>query len=335
MALTNTQYASVMRQYDDIRSLNNRILDSRYEEIKGLSPKLEEIDNKVIEISIEAAKRKIHSSLSTDSNNSNQLDEYLDNKLKELEEEKKQLLISLGKPSNYLDEIYNCSKCHDTGFIGQEKCSCFKKLAIDLVYRDSNLKNIIKDENFNTFSYKWYDNTRINPRFNTTARQNMEKVYNIVTKFVKNFDKEFTNLLITGNTGVGKTFLTNCIAKELLDSSHSVIYLTAIEFFESFESKDFNKNKDNVVDTQYFLDADLLIIDDLGTENSNSYTNSRLFYIINERSIRKKPMIISANLEINEIGDRYSERVFSRLLSSYKLLGLFGEDIRILKRNNH
>lgn len=331
MALTNTQYASVMRTFDDIRSLNNRILDNRYEEIKALSPKLEEIDNKVIEISLEAAKAKINKS----SNDSSDIDNILDSKLKKLEQDKRDLLISLGKPANYLDEIYNCPKCHDTGFIGQQKCSCFKKIAIDLVYRDSNLKNIIKDENFDTFTYKWYDDTVIDPRFKTTARKNMEKVYGIVRKFVSNFDKEFTNLLITGNTGVGKTFLTNCIAKELLDSSHSVIYLTAIEFFESFESRDFNKDRDNVVDTQYFLDADLLIIDDLGTENSNSYTNSRLFYIINERSIRKKPMIISANLEINEIGDRYSERVFSRLLSSYKLLGLFGQDIRILKRNNH
>jgi DNA replication protein DnaC len=331
MALTNTQYASVMRTFDDLRSLNNRILDNRYEEIKALSPKLEEIDNKVIEISLEAAKAKINKS----SNDSSDIDNILDSKLKKLEQDKRDLLISLGKPANYLDEIYNCPKCHDTGFIGQQKCSCFKKIAIDLVYRDSNLKNIIKDENFDTFTYKWYDDTVIDPRFKTTARKNMEKVYGIVRKFVSNFDKEFTNLLITGNTGVGKTFLTNCIAKELLDSSYSVIYLTAIEFFESFESRDFNKDRDNVVDTQYFLDADLLIIDDLGTENSNSYTNSRLFYIINERSIRKKPMIISANLEINEIGDRYSERVFSRLLSSYKLLGLFGQDIRILKRNNH
>lgn len=328
MALTNTQYASVMRTYDDLRSLNNRILDSRYEEIRNLSPKLEEIDNEVIELSVKAAKSKILSQSFSSAND-------LDKKLKELENQKRELLISLGKPADYLDEIYNCPKCHDTGFIGQKKCSCFKKFAIDLVYKDSNLKNIVKDENFNTFSFEWYDDTTIDPRFHKTARQNMKKVYESVTKFVSNFDKNFSNLLITGNTGVGKTFLTNCIAKELLDTSHSVIYLTAVEFFESFESEDFNKNKNNVVDTQYFLDADLLIIDDLGTENSNSYTNSRLFYIINERCIRKKPMIISANLDINQISERYSERVLSRLLSSYQILGLFGQDIRILKRNSH
>ena len=121
----------------------------------------------------------------------------------------------------------------------------------------------------------------------------MHKVLDVCQSFVQTFDNSFSNLLLTGETGVGKTFLANCIAKELLDTYHSVIYLTATEFFKCFENSDFRRNLDNSIDVNYFLECDLLIIDDLGTESSNSYTNSKLFYVINERLLRNKSVIIS------------------------------------------
>ena len=269
----------------------------------------------------------------SDPDNAGSVSDY-QGKLETLTNRRNECLSHLGKPADYLDDIYTCPRCHDTGYIGQSKCSCFNKKAIDLVYRESNLKNIIANENFDTFSYDWYERDNPDPSTGLTPYNNMQKVVSICHSFINNFDKETSNLLLFGNTGIGKTFLTNCIAKELLDSSHSVIYLTAIELFQKFEQKDFNKPDSSTTsfDSGYILDCDLLIIDDLGTEASNSYTNSRLFYCINERILRGKSVVISTNLSLQDIRDSYSERIFSRITSSYIILKLFGNDIRLLKR---
>lgn len=305
MPLTNTQYASVMRVYDDIRSHNQALQTERYNEVVNKCPEYSLIENEIITLSMKEASRRIVS----DSSDTD-LDEY-NLKLKKLIARKAELLASIGKPKDYLDDIYTCPVCHDTGYVNGSRCSCFKKKAIDLIYEDSNLKNITSSENFSTFSFEWYDKKQ---------------------SFVQTFDNSFSNLLLTGETGVGKTFLANCIAKELLDTYHSVIYLTATEFFKCFENSDFRRNLDNSIDVNYFLECDLLIIDDLGTESSNSYTNSKLFYVINERLLRNKSVIISSNFTISQIEDFYSERIFSRIISSYTILRLFGTDIRYLKR---
>lgn len=329
MPLTNTQHAAIMRIYDEIQTSNRHIQEERYREVLHLCPEYADIENQVISISMEAAVNRIQ----RHSSNPN-TDDYAQ-QLKQLQDKKLKLLTSIGKPADYLDEIYQCQLCHDSGYINQHKCSCFTKKAIDLVYRDSNLKNITADENFNTFSYDWYDDSeaQTDPKTGLTPYKNMHKVITVCHDFIKNFDLEFSNLLFYGTTGVGKTFLTNCIAKSLLDSSHSVIYLTAIELFQRFEQHDFHKKAaDDYLDSHYILDCDLLIIDDLGTELGNTYTNSKLFYIINERILRRKSVIISTNLTLSEIRDNYSERIMSRLSSSYKIFKLYGKDIRVLKR---
>ncbi len=324
MPLTNTQYNSIMRVYDNIRTDNQHILDKRIEEAYSLCPELRDIENEIITVSMSAATARIGKSDSET--------DYL-SELETLNHRRVQCLASIGKPADYLDEIYTCNICKDTGYTDHHRCDCFKRKAIDLVYSDSNLKNITDNENFNTFSYEWYDDTTVDTATNRTPYNNMQQVVSICKGFVENFDKEFSNLLLFGDTGVGKTFLTNCIAKELLDSSHSVIYLTAIELFKKFEQHDFNRGyQSEELDNDYILDCDLLIIDDLGTEVGNTYTNSKLFYVINERILRKKSVIISTNLSLSDIRDAYSERIFSRITSSYKILKLFGNDIRIMKR---
>lgn len=326
MPLTNTQYASVMRVYDDIRSHNQALQTERYNEVVNKCPEYSLIENEIITLSMKEASRRIVS----DSSDTD-LDEY-NLKLKKLIARKAELLASIGKPKDYLDDIYTCPVCHDTGYVNGSRCSCFKKKAIDLIYEDSNLKNITSSENFSTFSFEWYDKKQVDPITGLTPYNNMHKVLDVCQSFVQTFDNSFSNLLLTGETGVGKTFLANCIAKELLDTYHSVIYLTATEFFKCFENSDFRRNLDNSIDVNYFLECDLLIIDDLGTESSNSYTNSKLFYVINERLLRNKSVIISSNFTISQIEDFYSERIFSRIISSYTILRLFGTDIRYLKR---
>lgn len=326
MPLSNTQHESIMRIYDEIRTANRHIQQERYDEVISLCPQIADIDSSIIDISMANARARI----SSDSSDSTA--DELDSALQTLRLKRASALASIGKPADYLDDIYTCPYCKDSGYVNGNRCICFNKKAIDLIYKDSNLKNITNNENFDTFSLKWYNNTDVDSATGLTPYNNMQKVLNVCHEFVDNFDNTFSNLLFIGQTGVGKTFLSNCIAKALMDSCHSIIYLTAGEFFDAFKSGDYKDYGESRFDTSFFLECDLLIIDDLGTENGSSYNFSNLFYIINERMLRRKSVIISSNLEIPDIESRYSQRIFSRLVSAYSILRLFGDDIRCMKR---
>ena len=154
-------------------------------------------------------------------------------------------------------------------------------------------------------------------------------------RFIADFGTTSQNLLFYGNTGVGKTFFTNCIAKELLEKSYSVIYFTAFQLFDILSKGVFEKDADAIAAHQNIFDCDLLIIDDLGTELSNAFTVSQLFLCVNERILREKSTIISTNLNLVELRDLYSERTFSRISNNYNIIKLFGDDIRIQKRKLH
>ena len=150
-------------------------------------------------------------------------------------------------------------------------------------------------------------------------------------RFIDDFENKPKNLFLYGNTGVGKTFLSNCVAKDLLDSGHSVIYFTAFQLFDILSKGVFEKDSDAIAAHQNIFDCDLLIIDDLGTELSNSFTTSQLFLCVNERILRHRSTIISTNLNLAQVADIYSERTLSRISDSYTIIKLFGDDIRIKK----
>ena len=238
-----------------------------------------------------------------------------------------------GLTSDYLKPVYHCPDCKDTGYVNGRRCHCFEQAAINLVYTQSNLKEILERENFSTFSFDYYSADDINP---ATGHSSLETARDAVAKchdFIDHFDSTFSNLYLYGDTGIGKTFLSNCIAKELLDRGHSVIYFTAFQLFDILSKGVFKRDEEALLSHRNIFDCDLLIIDDLGTELSNSFTTSQLFLCINERILRQKSTIISTNLGMNQLADIYSERVLSRISSNYTLLKLFGADIRILKRH--
>lgn len=324
MALTNAQYDEIMRDYEARQTANRHVQELHIQEVYGKAPQLKELDDRIASTSLASAKKLLSGddSALTD----------LKKQLRLLQEEKHTIISSLGYPENYLDMPYTCPDCQDTGYIGNQRCHCFKQAAIDLVYTQSNLKTILEKENFSTFSLSYYSDTQINPATNLSALETAKDALRASRTFIESFEKEFSNLFFYGDTGVGKTFLSNCIAKELLDRGHSVIYFTAFELFHIFEKTVFERDAEAAEPYQNIFDCDLLIIDDLGTEMSNSFTTSQLFLCLNERILRKKSTIISTNLSLNQLAETYSERTFSRISSNYTMIKLFGDDIRIKKK---
>ena len=331
MALSNSQYNSIMRDYERRRMENRHEQEKRVEEIYQKIPAIKEIDNAVGAKALERARQL----LAGDTAARNQLKK----EIAELGEQRAALLTAYGYPENYLQPEYTCPDCQDTGYINNQRCHCLKQASIDLVYTQSNLRNILQTENFSYFSFAYYPDSKdmIDPATQYTP---LEAAHNAVAQcqnFIRSFEKpdDFQNLLIFGNTGIGKTFLSNCVAKELLDQGHSVIYFSAHQLFELLTDQQFGRTSDSsAADYRNIFDCDLLIIDDLGTEAINSMTTSQFFVCLNERILNQKSTLISTNLELTELATYYSERIFSRIFNNFTVLHLFGNDIRIQKKLN-
>ena len=324
MALSNAQYDEIMRGYQSRQLRNRRLTQERLDEVYEKVPQLKTIQDNIASISVAAARNKLKDDMQG-------YDEAM-SKIASLKEEKESLLKANGYTTDYFEPVYTCKTCKDTGYVKGEKCHCFKQATIDVVYSQSNIKDILERENFSTFSYKYYSDEIINP---ITKLSSLETAKNAVAeckRFIEDFDNKPKNLLFYGDTGVGKTFLSNCVAKELLEKGYSVIYFTAFQLFDILSKGVFDRDADAIAAHQNIYDCDLLIIDDLGTELANAFTSSQLFLCVNERILRRKSTIISTNLNMSDMAEIYSERVPSRITSNYTVIKLFGDDIRILKR---
>jgi len=325
LALTNSQYDTIIREYNRKQLHNRHLQDARIKEVYETLPQVKELDASISNLSVEQARKML-------SGDPNALD-TLKVKIAALSKKRLALMTQAGFPADYMEPSYDCPDCQDTGYIGNAKCHCFKQAVIDMLYTQSNLKEILQSENFSHFTYEFYDNRMKDPATGRTALETAKSAAMECLDFVKTFDTKHRNLFFYGDTGVGKTFLSNCIAKELIDTAHSVIYLTAFQLFDIFAKNTFsgnNSSEENMY--QYIFDCDLLIIDDLGTELTNSFTSSQLFLCVQERIARKKSVIISTNLPLEIFVHTYSERTFSRITSNYTMLKLVGEDIRIKKK---
>lgn len=324
MALNNSQYDTIIRTYEQKQLHTRKTLDKRYTTVCQQVPEYLEVQQRISELSVKQARKLLEG-------DDNALQE-LKLQIKDLSEKAKQLLQDHGFSKDYLEPVYNCKDCKDTGYIGNQKCHCFQKAVIDLLYTQSNLKEILERENFNHFSFDYYSANHTDPKTGTSSLANIQKAYAVAQDFVNDFGKEPKNLFLYGDTGVGKTFLSNCISKELIDKSFSVIYFSAFELFDTLAKSKFDRDDDAEEMNEHIFDCDLLIIDDLGTELANSFTVSQLFLCLNERLLRKKSTIISTNLTLESLVEIYSERTFSRITSNYTMLKLTGDDIRIKKK---
>ncbi|MFR5602555.1 MAG: ATP-binding protein, partial [Lachnospiraceae bacterium] len=305
MALTNSQYDSIMRMYNQKQYRNKHRQDVRVEEIDRVIPKISQINAEITSLAVESAKRLLNGDESSK--------ERLRYNLEDLREAKKALLRSKGYPEDYLEMHYDCPDCQDTGYHDGKKCHCFRKAQMELLYDQSNIREAMTEENFQTFSYEYYDDSRVDERLGRTVREYMHQVVRQCKDYIERFDQEKGSLLFTGATGLGKTFLSHCIAKELIDRCYSVVYMSATDLFDLLSANRFSYDPaEEVKDlSSYILDCDLLMIDDLGTELINTFTTSQLYFCINERQNRKQGTIISTNLPVNRLRDEFTDRVAS------------------------
>ena len=333
--MNNTILINILKEYEKKRLLAEKDLEKRKNELYTKNKRLEEIDNELSKLGIATAKSMIMS------NNSTILDD-LNKKVNILKSEKLNILKCLNLPEDYLLPNYTCKQCNDTGYITQEyhstMCNCLKQEIFNIEYNKSNISNL-ETQNFNNFSSTIYSDKIDIEKYNSeiSPRENIELIKNICMNFINNFDDpNEKNLLFTGTTGVGKTFLSSCIAKEIIEKGKTVLYQTAPIMLDTIIDYKFNKN--NVSDTTYknILEVDLLIIDDLGTESMNNIKFAELFNIINTRLLNKNnkalKTIISTNLGLPMLNKTYGERITSRLIGNYNICRFFGDDLRFGKR---
>lgn len=322
-------YKEVLRDYERLRSQKSAELREKQTQLYKKFPRLADIEREMNITGVRLARLILEQPVDYI-----QKAERLRKHTAELKTEKLEILKSNRIPENFLEISYNCTKCHDTGFIDGKECTCFKQKLVDKAYDQSNLKDIIKNENFDFFDIRYYS-TEKDPERNISPRENIQDILAVCIKFTQDFDKKFQNLLLYGKTGLGKTFLCNCMAKELLDSGKTVMYVTASQLFKLIEEDRFNRIGDEDIPSHYMddiLSVDLFIIDDLGTEFSTILSSAELFNIINTRLINRKPVVISTNLSMEDIINQYSDRIVSRIVGSYTSLEFFGDDIRMIKK---
>lgn len=344
MALTNQQYESIMREYELSQNRNRRLLEERENEIYRNIPEYQKLVESTGSVAKACAKKLL--------DGDEQALAVLRKQLAALSQEKKHLLRQHGYPENYLDPIYDCPYCQDTGYSTdtdtainnfestadtvftpdavaanslRRKCRCLRQKEISLLYEQSNIQKIIEKENFSTLSFEYYEGE---------DRKRFQEAVRISLDFVQNFEQDYHNLFFYGTVGTGKSFLSGCIARELLQTGHSVIYFSSSGLFDTLARYSFDAKLKETLYNFYkdLYNCDLVIIDDLGTEVTNSFVTSQLFACLNERILRRKATIISTNLSLEELRDRYSDRIFSRITSNFTICKLSGPDIRIYKK---
>ena len=297
MGIKTDIYKSALRDYDAIRSASEGRLRDIKAAIYKANPRLGEIDEEINLAGVRSAMKVIKNP-----QNREEIQFEMKARQYELQTEKNMILNELGITEEYFDKAYRCSKCKDTGMVGNELCSCFRQYLIQKAYGRALLNELSEDESFETFNFDFYSKTSRDNN-GDTYYDNMRLIYNTCVRFTERFDSEYKNLLLTGKTGLGKTFLCNSIAKKVLDKGYTVIYISAGRLFKTLHDEQFNRNEEEEYTSFYddVLSVDLLIIDDLGTEFNTSLVSSQFFNIINERMVTFKPTIISTNLTPDRI----------------------------------
>ena len=246
-----------------------------------------------------------------------------------LQQERSEILSGLGLPHNYLEASYDCPVCKDEGFVNGKMCNCYIKELKRYAYNTLNLNSHLQLSDFSKFNLSYYPDT-VPAGSNISVKNKMEQIYRFCVSYAENFSEKSPSILMSGATGLGKTFLSLSIASAVIEKGYGVIYSSAQNLLNSLEKEKFSSSGSGAL--YDVLECDLLIIDDLGTEFSTSFTVAAVYNIINTRINTGKPVIINTNLSLSELQDTYSERIVSRLIGEYTILKFAGNDIRQIKK---
>lgn len=317
-------FREIMDQYQLRRDQAEREQRYRMNEIYSFIPRIKAIDQEINRGGMDLAKMAIQSGVLLD-----QALKSLEERIKALKLEKALLLTENNVPLSFLEVQYRCGICKETGYLENGKmCKCLHQELIDRAYKMSNMSAVLARENFNTFDIGFFSDEPFEKE-PMTPRENMRRILAECEGYTLNFDSSDENLLFYGPTGQGKTFLCNCIAKALLDQGETVVYQTAFNLIKVLEKQRFaHEGQKDDLGYQFLFEADLLIVDDLGTEFVNTFSTLELFNVINTRLLNKKKTVISTNLSPSQLKETYSERISSRLFGHYRFLYFYGKDLR-------
>lgn len=335
--MDNSIIKELLTEYEAKRRITIREADERRTAFFDKHPELEEIEKEISSTTIKYSK----SLITAYNEEKDKILKELNTNITELRKKKDSLMSKLGINDSSFEPNFECKICKDTGFVAangkSEMCSCLKQKVFDLEYNKSNIGNL-KKENFDTFSLEKYSDEADEKKYNSklSPRENIKNIKKICDSFIEHFDDpNEKNLLFTGNTGLGKTFLSNCIAYEMLKKGKTVLYQTAPVMLDTIIDYRFGKPNANSSIIDNLLNVDLLIIDDLGTETMNNMKFTELFNVINTRILNQNQKItktiISTNLGLNNIFSMYEERLGSRFVGHYNICRFFGDDIRLMK----
>lgn len=323
----------ILREYDAYRLREEQSLRKREEEVLTIIPELADCRNRFISAMAERAKSMLKGS-GTDGNSDHMHAPAGAEDLKSLEAA---ILVKHGYPADYLTPHYRCPICKDTGFTGElvrEKCSCLVQQLVERMYRSSDT-SIIELENFDTFNEEVFPDTPMTAS-GLSQREYMRNLKTLLMEYKDAYpDNPKKNILFTGKTGLGKTFLLNCLAKSIIDKGYTVLKITSYNLFEHLFNSTMNDREESQVLKDRIFSVDTLIIDDLGTETKrNNFTAEELFNILNERYLQKQHTFLSTNLSLSDLRDCYSDRVTSRLFDtqSTMIIRFIGQDIRLMPK---
>lgn len=333
--MNNSILNDLLKEYEQKRLESSRDAEKRKKELYLSNPELQEIDDKLSSISINTAKAILK-------NNSNEYLNNLKNEIESLKLEKSKILKAINIPDDYLSIKYECNICKDTGYIFENgkssMCNCLKQKIYNLEYNQKNTNNI-DNQTFDNFNINLFSDKVDEKKYNSSIspRENISDIKGSIESFISNFDNpETKNLIFSGGTGLGKTFLSNCIVNEMLKKGKTVMYQTAPVMLENLIADLFSKPENQSGISNNLLTVDLLVIDDLGTETMNSMKFTELYKVINTRLLNQNgkslKTIISTNLDLKGLFNTYDERLVSRFIGYYDIYRFYGDDIRLKKQ---
>lgn len=320
-------YSAIARADSELerrRSMAHASFEQRSGEIEKNAPEIARINEKLINTSVSLAKAYIQNPKSFP-------DAIEKIRIENLEGQEKirKLLNAFNYPEDYLDTKYICEKCCDTGFVDGYRCKCYEELLTKYSVEELNQNCKISLHSFDDFKLDYYPN-EIN-QLNVSPRSKMKEIFEFCKEWTEQFSDNSTGIFMNGRTGLGKTMLSSCIAKKLLNRGYTVAFDSISNFLRSIENEHFGRvnNQDTL---QILLDADLVILDDLGSEFNSPFYSSSIYNIINSRINGNKPTIISTNYTMRELQDKYDDRIISRITCSLYNLTFMGKDVRQIKR---